>query len=304
MSSKDKSVLLLGASGFLGQALRDALGRDVTMATHFSHVDAGSAFFDARRTSLAQLITLSARRPTTGVVLFAETRIDVCARDPVDTAELNVQGAIRIIDELRGLDIMPVFVSSDAVFDGTRSNWREEDEPRPILTYGRQKLEVERYLAALPPPWLIVRLPKLLAMRRNPRCMLTGWVDALGRREQLLCATDQFFTPAAASDVAGAIASLILGSAQGLFHLGGPQRMSRRDLLEIVLGEYQKVAPLKAEIVDCLLRDIPFVESRPLDTSLCSDRFTERFGNRFRDMGTIVRATVRACFADRGPCLS
>lgn len=296
MSSEERdSVLLLGASGFLGPALQEALGPNVAIATHFSHARAKSAFFDARRTRLTEIVGNLPDNPAAGVILFAVTGIDDCARDPAGTAEVNVHGAIRVVDELRVLGIMPVFVSSDAVFDGHRSWWREDDEPRPILTYGRQKLEVERYLATLPPPWLVVRLPKLLAEGRNPRCMLTGWVDALGSEGPILCATDQYFTPAAAADAARGIATLIRERAQGLFHLGGPERLSRRELLGMVLDEYRGFGTARAEIVECSLRDISVAEARPLDTSLCSERFTKRFGGAFREMGAIVKAAVQAC---------
>ena len=292
-------ALLLGASGFLGPALSMAIGRCSSVATHFSHAIEGSIYFDACRTPLAQVIASLDQAPAIGVILFGETRIDCCAKDPVGTAKINVQGAIRAIDEMREMGIIPVFVSSDAVFDGSRSWRREEDETAPILSYGKQKLEVERHLASQPHPWLIVRLPKLLAVQHDPRCMMTGLIDALGREERLLCATDQFFTPAAAIDVANAIALLIRGEANGVFHLGGPERLSRRELLEIVIDAYRKFAPVKAKIVDCSLRDISVLEVRPLDTSLNSHRFSEKFAYPFLDMASIATAAVSAYFDKR-----
>lgn len=293
-------ALLLGASGFLGPSLSIAIGRCASVSTHFSHAIEGSIYFDACRTPLAQAIASLDQAPAIGVILFGETRIDCCAKDPVGTAKVNVQGAVRVIDEMREMGIIPVFVSSDAVFAGSRSWWEEEDETAPILTYGKQKLEVERHLARQPHPWLIVRLPKLLAVRHDPRCMMTGLIDALGCEERLLCATDQFFTPAAAIDVANAIAILIREEANGVFHLGGPERLSRRELLEIVIDAYRKFAPVKAKIVDCSLRDIPVLEARPLDTSLNSHRFSEKFSYQFRDIASVANAAVSAYFDKRG----
>jgi dTDP-4-dehydrorhamnose reductase len=290
-------TLLLGASGFLGPALANAFGPGGAIATHLDHPRAGSVRFDARETPVESLLAGLPARPPAAIIMLGITAIDTCARDPVGTAAVNVQGVIRVIDELRALGIVPVFVSSDGVFDGSRALWREDDVPHPILEYGRQKLAVEQYLAALPPPWLIVRPPKLLDPARNPRCMLTGWCEALGRGDRILCATDQYFTPAAAPDVAHALALLVRGRAQGLYHLGGPRRLSRRDLLDAVIAGYRSHAEPRAQVVDCSLRDIPVLEPRPLDASLDSSRFAVAFDSPFGDPGSVAAAAVEAYFA-------
>jgi dTDP-4-dehydrorhamnose reductase len=296
-----RSVLLLGASGFFGPALASAFGAQVAARTYATHPIEGGLRFDARSSSVAELVAALPARPAAAVVLFGETNIDACARDPRGTAEVNVQGAMRAMRELSALGIMPVFLSSDAVFNGMHPLWTEEEEVRPILTYGRQKLEVERFVASLPAPWLIVRLPKLLSEQRDPRCMVTQWIDALGRDRRILCATDQFFTPAAASDAASAIALLVRERAQGLLHLGGPERLSRRALLGAVLEEYRYFAVPNAQIVECSLRDIPVAEARPLDTSMNTARFSSRHAFRFRPASEIARLAVRNHFARPTP---
>lgn len=292
---EDSPVLLLGASGFLGPALVGAFGPSGSITTHSQHPRPGSVHFDARETPVASLLPGLRHTPAAAVILLGITAIDDCARDPQGTAAVNVHGVIRVIDEARALGITPVFVSSDGVFDGTRAMWREDDEPRPIMEYGRQKLAVERYLASLPPPWLIVRPPKLLDPAPNPRCMLTGWVKALGEQKPILCATDQYFTPAAAPDVARALELLVRRRAHGLYHLGGPRRLSRRELLDAVLSEYRRHAEPRAEIVDCSLRDIPVLEPRPLDSSLDSSRFAGAFSCSFSDPAAVARSAVQAC---------
>jgi dTDP-4-dehydrorhamnose reductase len=289
-------TLLLGASGFLGPALIEAFGPGGAVATHCRHARPGSVYFDARETPVASLLPGLERRPAAAIIMLGITGIDECARDPQGTAAVNVEGVIRVIDELRALGIMPVFLSSDGVFDGSRGMWREDDAPQPILEYGRQKLAVERYLSALPPPWLIVRPTKLLDPAPNPRCMLTGWVKALGEDKEILCATDQYFTPAAAPDVARALSLLVRQSAQGLYHLGGPQRLSRRELLEAVVTEYRRHSAPRARIVDCSLRDIKVLEPRPLDASLDSSRFAQKFACSFGDPAAVAQAAVQASF--------
>jgi dTDP-4-dehydrorhamnose reductase len=290
-------VLLLGASGFFGSTLSEEFGSDA-VGTFKNRSTPNCRYFDACRDSLAQLVSGLPHKPFACVMLFGDTKIDNCALDPIRTSGLNVSASIRLINESCELGITPIFISSDAVFDGHRSWWKEGDATDPVLTYGRQKLMVERHVAMLPGPWLIVRLPKLLAENRDARCMLTNWVDDLGRPGLMKCATDQYFTPASVNDVAKAVATLVRECAQGTFHIGGPQRLNRRELLEAVISEYRKSRQVRAEIIDCSLFDLPFREMRPLDTSLCSDRFARSHDYAFHGAETIAIAAVRSCLAE------
>ena len=118
------------------------------------------------------------------------------------------QGTPHALSRLKSL-------THDAVFDGSRPWNKEEDPVSPILTYGRRKLAIERFLASQEMPWLAVRLPMLVAEDGDRRCMVSGWVDAFVSEGENRCATDQFFTPAAASDAAAAIGDLLRRSALG-----------------------------------------------------------------------------------------
>jgi dTDP-4-dehydrorhamnose reductase len=289
-------VILLGASGLLGDALVNTLGERVVARTYLTRATDGAIRFDVRSDSLSELIRTLPVHPDVALILLGVTNIDACARDPIGTARTNVEGIVRAVRDLDALRIQPVFASTDGVFEGGHAFWSEFDEPRPILTYGRQKVEVERFLTSRPRPFITIRLPKLLATVPDDSCILTQWVRKLGSRETIRCATDQFFTPAAAADAARAIVDLIDAGEHGLYHLGGPQRLSRRELLEATIDEYRRFGDVTAAIVDCSLRDIPVVEPRPLDTSLDSSRFRARIGERFRPAAEIARLAVRGHF--------
>jgi dTDP-4-dehydrorhamnose reductase len=148
-------------------------------------------------------------------------------------------------------------------------------------------------------PWLAVRLPMLVAEDGDRRCMVTGWVDAFVSDGEIRCATDQFFTLAATSDAAAAIGDLLRRSAQGLYHLGGPERVSRRELLDAVAREYARVAPVRARIVECRLAELPFVEARPAGTSMASTRVKPLSRAKFRGASAVAEAAVQTCLRNR-----
>jgi dTDP-4-dehydrorhamnose reductase len=289
-------IIVIGASGFLGPALRAAAPAREMLFTHCAHPAPGSVFLDVRTSPVEELVRAAKVRPRAALVLAGITNVDACARDPAGTAWVNVEAIKRIIDELRALSITPVFTSSDAVFDGSHGMWTEEEPVAPILTYGKQKREVERYLGSLPPPWLAVRLPKLISANCDPRCMVTGWLQALAREERILCATDNFFTPADVSDAGRALLKLVDAGTSGLYHVAGPERISRRELLQVAIEEYARFERPKATIVECSLHDIPVLEPRPLDTSMDTARFRARVGAIMRPASEIARLAVRHRF--------
>lgn len=292
-------MLLLGASGILGRELASLAGPSA-LATHFTRgTTPGSVAFDARVMSVDDLLARHAHPPRFAVVMVGITAIDSCARDPVGTRALNVGAVVAVIRRLASCGVRPVFVSSDGVFDGARALSREVDPARPILEYGRQKLEVEQAVLAIR-GGLVVRLPKLLEHAGDPRGIVTGWVDALGKPGRILCATDQFFTPLGARDAAAGILALARSDVTGLYHVAGPERLSRRALLSEVVSVYREVAEPRAHVVDCLLGDLPVLERRPLDTSLDSRRFQSCYGKTVASATEVARETVRALLRSDG----
>ena len=295
--ASENLTLILGGSGFLGPALTAALGSQSTLATYHSRAISAGIRFDVRETDLASLIEALPSRPACAVICLGVTAIDDCARDPAGTALVNVRGIAQVIDVLQQHAIAPMFISSDGVFDGSHAGWREHEQALPIMEYGRQKLQVEHHLLSSASPWCVVRLPKLLSAQGHPRCMLSGWLNALDQGRDILCATDQFFTPLDVQDAALGISVLLKARAQGVYHLGGPLRLSRRELLAEILNEYGRHRASRSRIIDCHLRDIAVLEPRPLDTSLSSARFEAEFNLPIRSAASVAREAVRTHFA-------
>ncbi|OGA09317.1 MAG: hypothetical protein A2W68_08380, partial [Betaproteobacteria bacterium RIFCSPLOWO2_02_64_14] len=203
--------LIIGASGLVGAQLYSTLGPGNAVATCHRKPVAGGVAFDAVETRLADTVLKQHRGFTHAFVFHCISGIDDCARDPRGTARVNVASVCAVIDDLVDHGIVPVFASSDAVFDGTRGMWTEDDPVNPVLTYGRHKVEVERYLAAKAAPSLVVRLAKVVSSAPGAGGLVNEWLDQLERDGEIRCATDQFFSPADADDVVRALVGLAEG---------------------------------------------------------------------------------------------
>lgn len=243
---------------------------------------------------LADVVLKWHRGLTHAFILHGVTGIDACARDPRDTAEINVTGTKRIIDDLLAHGVAPVFASSDAVFDGSRGMWAEEDPVNPILTYGRQKVEVERYLLEKSDAALVLRLAKVVATTPGANDMLDGWLNGLESGESIRCARDQIFSPVTVDDAAEAFVRLAAGGQRGVFHVCGPRAVTRLQLLQALLEEAVRYRKFRERIVSCSIRDFDFVEPRPLDTSMSPRKLYAVLGRSFEGFRETCRKLAAA----------
>ncbi len=293
--------LIIGASGFVGARLYSILGPDNAVATYNNRPVAGGLAFDAVNMRLADSVLRQYNGLTHAFVFHGITNIDACARDPQGTARVNVESVCAVIDDLVEHGIIPVFASSDAVFDGSRGMWTEEDTVNPILTYGRHKARVERHMQEKACPWLVVRLAKMLGTEIGHADVLGDWMDKLELSTPIHCARDQVFSPVDVDDAARALVRLAEGGFTGVFHVCGPRPVTRLELLQMLVGEVRRYRNATAQIVSCNLRDFEFVEPRPLDTSMSPRKLYDTLGTACEDMNTVCRRAAHRRYGGLAP---
>jgi len=160
------------------------------------------------------------------VVLAAGmTNQQACANDPAAARLINCELPVHLASVLSESGIRLVFLSTNAVFDGTRPLRRADETTTPIAAYGRLKAETEGLLLAFPGT-LVLRLTKVLH-RDLP--LIVHWRDSLPAGGAVEAFGDLFMAPVALADVAAALQVLTVGSAAGIFHLSGPTDVSYYD---------------------------------------------------------------------------
>ena len=273
-----QKILVIGASGFIGRRLVAHLGPERTIATHHTSPLPGSVLFDSATMRLADRFLVGRHGITHGILLQGITGIDRCALAPAESAQVNVDGAINAIDDLLDAGVVPIYVSSDSVFDGSRGPCTETDPVCPILTYGRHAAAVETYLGTISAPWVIARLTKVVADFPSPRNILSEWVEAISRRELIRCAYDQILSPVDIDDVVAALTLFVTNGLRGLYNVCGPRPLPRIELLNTLLSFIGPSLRAAARIEVCSLADLPFVEPRPKNCSLSNRKFTAASG--------------------------
>jgi len=287
--------LIVGASGFIGRHLYARLGPDRAIATYYQNSIAGGVYFDASNMRLSQDLLRGDHGIAYAFLLGGIGKLDECARDPKGTARVNVDGIKQMIDDLEVAGVKIIFTSSDAVFDGTRGHWTENDPPNPILTYGKQKVAVEDYLIEKRSAWIIARLSKVVGADAGRHNLIDEWLEDIEAGKTLKCARDQIFSPIAVEDAVTALIRLAEGPFTGIFNVCGPRSMSRLDLLNMLIREVRRYQNVGLNVIPCSIRDFSFVEDRPLDSSLSPEKLNSVLAIEFENMETICcrAATLR-----------
>tara|TARA_R110000824_G_scaffold366730_3_gene555790 strand:+ start:52962 stop:53843 length:882 start_codon:yes stop_codon:yes gene_type:complete len=286
--------IVIGGSGFLGSRLTKLLEPLGGIGTFNSRPFLGGTKFDIT----SDYISSISERPRCVFVVGGAIEMDGCARDPERTALINVQGSIRTLKQAIELGSKPIFISTDYVFDGESGDRTEQDKAVPRMEYGRQKLAVENWLKTQNCDWLIIRLSKVVSGDRNTHSTLGQWVNAILAGEMQKAAIDQVFSPAHVDDVAGAIIRLAKLGETGLFHLGGPKAYSRYSLFQLLIDKIIEVQPsLSFTLEPCRLHDFPFLEQRPLNTSLSIEKLQKKINWPFRSMDEVCTILAREYFS-------
>jgi len=272
-------ILVTGAGGRLGGRLAACLaGRfEVLAARHEAEVPDGLATvpLDLLLPSSIEA-ALDRGRPDAVVHAAALADPDACERLPGRAAELNGRAPETMARLCRQRGLRLVILSTDLVFSGERAGWREDDIASPLLIYGRTKLAGEEAALAAHPEAVVARVALVCGRGHGPGATSSesvAWALRGGRRVRLY--TDQFRTPVDAPSVAAALERLIGGTTTGVFHLGGPERLSR---YELGMRTARRL-DLDTRLIEAVTTaECPPGAPRPADVSLDSTRAARELG--------------------------
>jgi dTDP-4-dehydrorhamnose reductase len=254
-------LLVTGAAGMLGrdvvEAARDA-GHEVTGLGH-AELDVADADAVGRAVASA--------RPDAVINCAAFTDVDGAEEHYDDALAINGAGAGHVAAAAAGSGAALVHVSTDYVFDGTKSApYVESDRPAPASAYGRSKLAGEEAVAEANPRHAIVRSSWLFGV--GGANFVATMLRVGAERDEVSVVTDQVGCPTFTGHLGPTLVSLAERETTGLMHLTGSGWCSWHDFAVEIFREAGIDCRVEPATSDQLARPAP----RPAYSVLVSER--------------------------------
>jgi len=261
----NKIALVTGAAGFIGSHLVDRLITDGYSVTGIDDLSSGRienlpAGFSLRKMDIRDAEVQSVvggLKPDIVFHLAAQISVSVSAREPQLDADVNIGGALNLLEGIRALDdqsVKLVYITSGGTAYGDPAVVpADESTPiRPLSPYGASKYAVESYLPIYEKlcelDYSIIRLANVYGPRQDPhgeagviaifaKAMLSGkplTIFGDGNDER-----DYVFV----GDVVDAIARAGVGSLAGPFNVGTAIGTSTNRIFEIVAEHCGHIDP-------------------------------------------------------------
>ncbi len=234
-------VLIIGASGFIGQYLGRRLmetpGTEVA-GTFFSRTPADHSYSWHRmeltdEIQVEQVFRLA--KPDVVVHLAAMADVKEAKRDSERATAVNVGGTSSIARLCAEHQAKLVFISTEYVFDGQRGYYREDDIPRPTTHYGRTKWEAEQEIGRLSSPWSVLRTSIVYGWPGLGQRNFVPWLtDRLKNGHTYDGPTTVYRTPVYVEHLTESVAKLVEGDYPGIHHVAGPDWVSMFDFASAI----------------------------------------------------------------------
>ena len=203
-------LLITGASGQLGTDL-------VLSAQKSGHevIATGHRDLDITDKSLVGRVIGEAKVDAI-IHAAAWTAVDACESDPQKAMAVNRDGTANIVAAARESGARVIYISTDYVFDGTKSTpYIESDLPNPQSVYGASKLAGEQQIDLTTDQ--IVRISWVCG--EHGANMVKTILRLAASNPTLTFVDDQIGSPTFTSDAAPAIVELATSDSAGIWHL-------------------------------------------------------------------------------------
>ncbi|RZU66511.1 dTDP-4-dehydrorhamnose reductase [Microterricola gilva] len=224
--------LVTGATGLLGSNVALRLGEESEIV-----LTARSAPRSAPATFLAaDLASANSRsglvdRAAADVIFHsaAISSIEACESNPALAQLVNVDASADLARQAYAVGSKFVFISTDAVFDGSIGNYSETDPASPSTEYGRSKVRAENAVLEANPDAIIARVNFYGWSPTGRRSLAEFFHRELAAGHTVNGFTDTVVSTMYVGDLVESIALLVAHRASGIFNVVSSEPISKYD---------------------------------------------------------------------------
>jgi dTDP-4-dehydrorhamnose reductase len=276
-----KKITLIGANGFLGKNVIKLYKSDDKLKNKFNLVaadidntnissDIPFHYIDiTKQEDLTENLLLI--EPDIIILTAAMTDVDQCEIKKELATKINFEGPKNVINACKKLGSKLLFMSTDFIFNGEKSNlYTEEDIPKPKSHYGKTKFFAELAILYSGIKYLICRTSVLYGWNPNKLNFITWILKNLKKKNKLSIVTNQINSPTYVNNLANVVFKLIENDANGIFHTAGASSLSRYEMAlkcaEVFNYNKELITP-----IDSLNQDAQRPENAGLNVSKLKD---------------------------------
>lgn len=204
-------------------------------------------------------------------------RLKSCELDPRMAHRLNVTGTENLIECARAHHARVIHLSIDLVFAGRDGGaYCESDTPNPVTVYGAKMVQGEQVVMKTRPDACILRISLPMGISFNGHAGAIDWIASRFKQDKpATLYFDEVRTPQYTDCLNRLLAQLLVQPLSGIYHAGGPRRLTLYEIAQIVnvTGGYDPA----------LLKGCPRTEAGPMppragNVTLDSSRLTQSLG--------------------------
>lgn len=284
-------IAVTGKTGQVVTSLIERAGKGVTI------IPLGRPEMDlANQATIAP--ALAAARADVVVSAAAYTAVDRAESEAEAAFAINATGAGAVAAAASALGLPLIHISTDYVFDGSKSEaYWESDPVAPLGVYGASKLAGEQAVIKAAPDAVILRT----AWVYSP--FGANFVKTMLRlaetREELGVVADQIGNPTSALDIADAVLAMAqrlcrepAQAPRGTFHMTGGGEASWADLAEAIFAISAECGGPSARVRRISTADYPTPAARPANSRMDATRLHQSYGLRLPDWRASIVTTV------------
>lgn len=243
-----KKILIFGGSGLVGSKF----------------IDLNSENFEINAPDASLVDILNKDQVSKAVEQFnPDSMINFAAFTDVEASEdqkedkngisfqINAIGAKNVAEAARDFGKYLIHISTDYVFDGTKSDspYTEEDKPNPVNWYGRTKYFGEQFVLESKCQAAIVRIcmpfSPFYAFKKD---VARFFLIELQNGRRIKAIEDQWVTPTLVDDIAHALRMLIESGTGGFYHVSSTDSVTplefAKTIAEIFQLNYSLISPV------------------------------------------------------------
>lgn len=283
-----RQFLVVGMDGTIGSALATLLrqhGSTVHVTSRRPHpgFDPGIIHLDLGR---SPAFWSEVPKCDTAVICAGVSGLSACRKDPISTRTINVSHTLALAEKLALRGTFIVLLSTNMVFDGSTARTSIEETYSPMTEYGRQKVELEKRLAASGIVSAVVRLTKVIHPKMT---LLFEWLDSLRMGRPIHPFSDIVCAPILLETAILGIAAIAERKISGCWQFSSPTDISYAS----IATELARAAKANPELIHLeSARGLCDLEHVPIHATLDASRAMKELRLEFIDSADAVQKTL------------